>query len=398
MRVAFTHLPVAGHVNPTLALTRELVGRGAEVVAFASGPVVDDLTAAGARCLLYDPQVDAIRERSVDASLIRVAGVLAEATEIALGPLLERLAALAPDVVVHDSMAPWGRLAAERLGLPAVCSTSTLVVHPAINPGARVLAAMAADAARNLPEIARFQRRRRRIARRWGARLGPPPDMFANRGGASSVLAYTSREFQPGAARMRDPIEYVGPLLGGAPALTGELAERIGDGPLVYVSLGTLFNRHPAFLRSCLAGLASHPGPVLVSIGHQLDPADLGPVPGNAILAASVPQVAVLERAAAFITHAGMNSAMEALWHGVPMVCAPQAAEQPIIARRLVRLGAGERPRALDPAAIAAAVGRVLTGPHRARARELGAGLRACGGAEAAADAVIAAAASPRPR
>ncbi len=46
MRVAFTHLPVAGHVNPTLALTRELVGRGVEVVAFASGPVVEDLTAA----------------------------------------------------------------------------------------------------------------------------------------------------------------------------------------------------------------------------------------------------------------------------------------------------------------------------------------------------------------
>ena len=60
MRVAFTHLPVAGHVNPTLALTRELVERGAEVSAFAVGPVVSALAGAGVvfQALFRNPLAD----------------------------------------------------------------------------------------------------------------------------------------------------------------------------------------------------------------------------------------------------------------------------------------------------------------------------------------------------
>ena len=397
MRVAFTHLPVAGHVNPTLALTRELVERGAEVTAFAVGPAVPALEGAGARCVEYGPQVDEMLETRIAVSLVRVAALLAEATELALPSLVERLAALEPDVVVHDSMAPWGRIAAARLGLPAVCSTATLAVHRRMAPGPRDLARTAADLARDWRESARIQGRSRRIATRWGVGLGPPPDLFSNRRGASRTLVYTSREFQPRPERIGARALFVGPLLRSEAPLEPALADRIADGPLLYVSLGTLFNDRPDFLRACLAGLASHRGPVVVATGPALDPADLGPAPANAVLLAHAPQLALLTRAAVFVTHAGMNSAMEALWHGVPMVCAPQAAEQPIIARRVVNLGAGERLRRFEPAAIRAAVERVLAGEHRERARALGAGLQACGGVREAADAVFEAASRPRP-
>jgi len=397
MRVAFTHLPATGHVNPTLALTRELVDRGAEVTAFAAGPVVAGLERAGARCVDYGPQVDEMLERRIAVGLVRVAAVLAEATELVLPSLVERLAALDPDVVVHDSMAPWGRIAAARLGRPAVCSTATLAVHRRHAAEPRDLALAVADLAREWREGMRIGARSRRIAARWGVGLGPPPDLFSNRRGASSTLVYTSREFQPRPERVGARALFVGPLLRPEAPLDQPLADRLADGPLVYVSLGTLFNDRPDFLRACLAGLASHPGPVVVATGTALDRAALGPAPANTVLLAHSPQLALLSRARAFVTHAGMNSAMEALWHGVPMLCAPQAAEQPLIARRIVRLGAGERLRAFEPDAIAAALRRVLAGPYRARARDLGAGLRACGGAPAAADAVLAAAQRPRP-
>jgi MGT family glycosyltransferase len=132
----------------------------------------------------------------------------------------------------------------------------------------------------------------------------------------------------------------------------------------------------------------------LVSIGDRLDAAALGTLPSNAIVRRSVPQLAVLEQALLFVTHAGMNSASEALWFGVPMLLHPQTADQPMVAARLAELGAGRILRRSSVQRIAAEAERVLAGDYAHRSRELGATLRACGGPPRAAD-VIADAARP---
>ena len=56
---------------------------------------------------------------------------------------------------------------------------------------------------------------------------------------------------------------------------------------------------------------------------------------------AHVPQLEVLQRAAAFVTHGGMNSVSESSLHGVPVVVIPQMGEQQVIGRRVEELGAG---------------------------------------------------------
>ena len=55
--------------------------------------------------------------------------------------------------------------------------------------------------------------------------------------------------------------------------------------------------------------------------------------PANFIVRSSVPQVALLQRASLFITHAGINSLHESLYYGVPMVMLPQQMEQAMNAR-----------------------------------------------------------------
>jgi MGT family glycosyltransferase len=160
---------------------------------------------------------------------------------------------------------------------------------------------------------------------------------------------------------------------------------------VVYVSLGTLFNVNAAFYRACFEAFENADVQVVLSIGPTVPTDSLGPRPANVILAPHVPQIEILDRASAFVTHGGMNSVSEALFHGVPLVVIPQMSEQEIVGRRVEELGAGvylDR-RDASPARLRAAVDRVLAGDNfRRGAAAVGASLRAAGGVPAAAEAV----------
>jgi MGT family glycosyltransferase len=123
----------------------------------------------------------------------------------------------------------------------------------------------------------------------------------------------------------------------------------------------------------------------------DLDPAVLGPIPPNVDVRPRFPQPAVLRHAAAFLSHAGMNSTMEALYHGVPMLTFPQMPEQVANADRVVELRLGERldPGTLTPEALEQAVLRVVGDPEiRAGLDRMRGAVRAGGGAERGAQAI----------
>ena len=73
-----------------------------------------------------------------------------------------------------------------------------------------------------------------------------------------------------------------------------------------------------------------------------IDPDDLRPIPSNVIIANSAPQIELLKRAALCITHAGLNTALEALAQGVPIVVIPKGFDQPGVAARIAYHGVGE--------------------------------------------------------
>jgi MGT family glycosyltransferase len=160
-------------------------------------------------------------------------------------------------------------------------------------------------------------------------------------------------------------------------------------GPFVLVALGTMFEERPEIFAACVAALRDRPETVVVAHGRT-DPATIGEPGPNTVLRPRVPQVAVLAHARAFVSHGGLNSVTEALWHGVPLVLLPQAADQPLNAHRVERLGAGLQVRDPTAATIRAAVERVLADPSYTRAaRALGDRLRASAGPGRAADFVL---------
>ena len=81
---------------------------------------------------------------------------------------------------------------------------------------------------------------------------------------------------------------------------------------------------------------------VVLSIGKNINSENLGSIPSNTIVVRSAPQIELLKRAALCITHAGLNTVLESLAHGVPMVAVPIGYDQPGTAARIAHHGVGE--------------------------------------------------------
>lgn len=154
-------------------------------------------------------------------------------------------------------------------------------------------------------------------------------------------LVFVNRELQPDSADFDRSFVFVGPSLRVPDASAKESFEWGGgsSGSLVYLSLGTLFNQNLDFYRRCLAAFRHSRHRLLMSVGAATAIPDLGEIPRNVIVRNHVNQVHVLSEADVFITHGGMNSVSEALFHGVKMVVLPQAVDQFATARRLAELG-----------------------------------------------------------
>jgi MGT family glycosyltransferase len=159
-------------------------------------------------------------------------------------------------------------------------------------------------------------------------------------GSSGLNIVYTSRHFQPCANTFDDRFQFVGPMTSRGETIPFPW-DRVGASDVVYVSLGTLFNADTAFYRTCFEAFAGQALQVILSVGTKVSLTSLGAVPPNFVVSAHVPQLAVLQRARAFVTHGGMNSVSEGLFYGVPLVVVPQMGEQAIVGRQVEQLGAG---------------------------------------------------------
>jgi MGT family glycosyltransferase len=118
--------------------------------------------------------------------------------------------------------------------------------------------------------------------------------------------------------------------------------EELTDKPLIYASLGRLVNGLNDVYKHILEAVEPMDVQVVFSLGKNTNPENLGPIPSNTIVVRSAPQIELLKRAALCITHAGLNTALEALAQGVPIVAIPIAYDQPGVAARIAHHGTGE--------------------------------------------------------
>ncbi len=159
-----------------------------------------------------------------------------------------------------------------------------------------------------------------------------------------------------------------------------------GEGPLVYLSLGSLGSADVELMRKLVAELADQPYRVVVSKGPQASEFELAP---NMVGAEFLPQTSILPEVDLVITHGGNNTVTESLYFGKPTVVLPLFWDQHDNAQRLDETGFGIR---LDtyghaPEELSGAIDRLLGDRELAtRLDATSARLRAAHGTETAAD------------
>jgi MGT family glycosyltransferase len=176
--------------------------------------------------------------------------------------------------------------------------------------------------------------------------------------------------------------------------------EQLKGQTVLYISLGTVMNNQADFYNLCFRAFRDEPWQVVLSMGTQVDPAALDPIPANFIVRPSVPQLEVLQHTRLFVTHCGMNSTMESLYFAVPMVGLPQQGEQMMTGRRIQELGLGT---ALDMNTLtveqlhATVKAAMSNADYRKNAQAMQQYVRNAGGYPRAADAILNFAQSHRP-
>lgn len=378
--IAMVASPAISHILPSLELIKELVARGHRVTYATHESMSDAIKPTGAE-LVPVPTVLPVEDRLWPEDPVAGMGIFLD-DAIQVLPHLESFYSAEPaDLYLYDIGGYAARALAEKQQRPFVQLSPTFVAWEgyAEEVGAQV---------RQLPGYDGYLDR----FGAWLADAGAStrdPETFA--GAPKRALALIPRAMQPNADKVAEEVvTFVGPCF----ALDSEQTwtRPAGADHVLLVSLGSAYTAGVAFFRACVEAYAALPGwHVVMSIGTQLDPADLGDLPGNVEVHSWLPQRAVLAQADAFVTHAGMGGSSEGLMAGVPMVAIPQAVDQFMNADRLVELGVARRIDTEDvtAGALRTALLELLDDPDRAaRSAQLRTDAIAEGGTRRAADLV----------
>ncbi|MEV0481211.1 glycosyltransferase [Streptomyces sp. NPDC050508] len=381
-RFLFVVPPLVGHINPATGVAAELAARGHELAwACADPALVRRLAGESARVFPCAGPVPGMDE-GVRPPDIRGPEALKFLWEAFLAPLAEQMAPgvtaaveeFRPDVIVADQQALAGGLVAERLGVPWATSATT--------------SAEFTDVFAGIPKVGLWLDE---LLHRLRTDLGDPSGTGDPRFSPHLVLAFSTPELVGPEARQGEQIRWVGPSIAprpAAPDFPWDWLDRSRS--LVLVSLGTANTDVGArFLTECVTALRARTDRVQAVIADPGGALDRSSEEDKDLLVLpSIPQLPLLERADAVVSHAGHNTVCEALWHGVPLVVAPIRDDQPVIAGQVTGAGAGIRVRfgRVTAPKLGAAIDAVLHEPdHRAAAGRIRTAFRAAGGPRAAA-------------
>lgn len=300
--------------------------------------------------------------------------------------------------IIADSMMPAGAAVAEALGIPftTLSAGSPINSEPDVPPSfvpwglnysaAGRLRNRVAYGARNL-----FLRPALTVLNEFRAkyRLAPyrsPEDSLSRLAQVSPLV----KEFDFPRYRLPACFHYVGPFERTDPDSVRFPYERLSNEPFAYFCCGTISACQRDALHAAVIATREL-GVQLVVAGRMNGIAQSEKFPSHVIQVSYAPQRTLLHKAGVFITHGGLNSALESLMAGVPLLAIPKLRfDHPGVAARIAYhkvgkvLTSSQRRR---PAIVRHSLAELLEKPdYRERAQVFQTIIRKTGGADAAAD------------
>jgi len=435
--VVFMNFPATGHMNPTLVLVRELRDKKVPVTYFVAEQMREVVEANGAQWR-YMQDAKELSEEQLAKYVPPEARP--EGTEFpcnlmihaasAMPAMIEALQALEPppSVIVYDPFLPLGYVAARYLQIPSV-ATVTIT-----GPGVLDMPPVVRESwEKNLA----VQRASDEIKAEYGIDVFEHAAFLEFYSQDLNVVTTVDSLFCPPKLEMQlqrfgnVPFRCVGPLV-------NQKVHRISNAeikeqpmlpwdqidsskPLVFLSLGTVANSHfwtnkfghqamangvqdltgkefiQLVFRTAYEAFAQEDVFVVMAVGPKEDALEGMPeAPKNFLLQKSVPQLELLPKCQAFVTHGGANSMHEALGFGVPMAVVPIFGDQPSNAEAVAKANCGvsfkEPLKTLSPESLREAVRQLIVpdSAFRASCAKLGEEVAQAGGAAKAAELVLA--------
>ena len=362
-RVVFLSLPFYGHTNPAVGLVRELVKRGEEVIYYSTSEFKSRIEAEGAVFKSYRSLEAVYSHNGVDSmdkiinSIRNVNDINSLAIELhrdvkaskgVIDDIYIEVEKIKPDYIIHDSGAMWGKIIARKLNLSSIAYITTLAYCDKIfdkAPEFAVKNILKLDDS-YLNNVDNTKKMVSTLSKSVGKLYGMENIEFLDRFFSIENLniVFTSEMFQPYSECFDSSYKFVGPSIYDRGDKTGFPFERLDSKPLIYIAMGShlgFSERCMDLYKKCFEAFGNENVQVVLAKGKNIDKGLLDEVPDNFIIESFVPQIEILERTQLFITHGGMNSVSEGLYHGIPLIVFPQVTDQFMNATRVEELGAG---------------------------------------------------------
>ncbi len=346
-----------GHLNTMLPLGQEMQRRGHKVTFFGIVDAQAKVLAAGLEFRSIgevefpigssDVLFDELGKLSGLAALKYTLDWIESSAKIFLKDGPDALKNANIEALLVDQIAPEGGMVAELLDIPfvTICSALPFNQEPTIPPlfttwkyNPAWWAVLRNQLIHQLvnPFTKPMQKLRSDYRKSWKL----PPEISSD--SRLAIVTQQPAEFEYPRQNLPDYFHFTGPYHNKTSRKPVDFPwDKLTEKPLIYASMGTLQNQlNDVFLAIATACVDLDAQLVISLGGASLD--GLPALPGSPIVVSYAPQLALLERASVAITHAGMNTALECLTYGVPMVAIPITNDQPGVAARVAWIGAGE--------------------------------------------------------
>lgn len=356
-QIMFFCIPAHGHFNPTVEVVSELIKRGHQVRYYLTQEFKEKIENTGATFVSiesYMPPTPDNLNQKVGKDFASLIEMIVDTT-VSLESFVEQeIKEFQPHCIIADSLCFWGKLFAKKYQVPFVSSTTSLAFN---QHTAKLMKQGFIEILRMFKGMPRIHKKMK-LLNEHGYQVNDFVSIIQN-DNKTNTIVYTTRKFQPMVETFSESYVFVGPSIQKI-----KIQPKMNHKPFIYISLGTVLNNNVKFYKECIKALKDEDYEVMISVGNNIDIAQLGAIPSSFQICPSVDQIKVLSQADVFLTHCGMNSVNEALYYGVPMVLFPQHSEENAVAISVERVGAGLRLKHPTSQYIKNAIQQILKQPQ----------------------------------